>query len=189
MPGQRRAKIAIGYSVGNRFLEKQRLQAVLPLCRGKLLDVGCGGNNLVRNYGSEGIGVDVHDWPGVDVVVEDSAHLDCFQAEEFDTVTFLACLNHIPYREEALKEAWRLLKPGGRIIITMISRGLGEFWHKITSPFWGEDKKREIDPGEAGGLDRTEVEELLKHTDFVLLETHHFELRLNTIYVGGKPRK
>ena len=39
-------------------LAKRRVRAVLPHIRGRLLDVGCGFNRLVRNY-ENGIGVDV----------------------------------------------------------------------------------------------------------------------------------
>jgi len=182
-------RITLGYSVCNRSLEKWRIRAVLPLCQGKLLDVGCGGNNLVRNYPGEGVGIDVYDWPGVDIVVEDSSRLERFQSGQFDTITYLAVLNHIPYRLEALKEAHRLLKPGGRVIITMLSGWIGEFWHKINARLWGDARKREIEPGEVGGLNRRQVEELLTDAGFELIEVRHFELGLNALYVAEKPRQ
>ena len=40
------------------LLEHRRATAVLPHVRGRLLDVGCGSNQLVRRYG-DGMGVDV----------------------------------------------------------------------------------------------------------------------------------
>lgn len=187
MSMQHTSKISLGYSVCNRLLEKWRISAVLPLCRGKLLDIGCGGNNLVRNYSGEGIGVDVFDWPGVDMVVEDSARLGCFEPKEFDTITYLAVLNHIPYRRQALQEAYRLLKPGGRVIITMLSSRVGKLWHKINARLWGDAKKREIEPGEAGGLDRGEMEKLLAYAGFILTAVRRFELGLNALYVAEKP--
>ena len=40
------------------MLESRRLAVALPYVRGRLLDIGCGYNNLVRAYGS-GVGVEV----------------------------------------------------------------------------------------------------------------------------------
>ena len=57
-----------------RSLAKRRIQAVLPHVNGRLLDVGCGSNQLVRHY-ANGVGVDVHPWPGADVIVSDTATL------------------------------------------------------------------------------------------------------------------
>jgi hypothetical protein len=66
---------------------------VIPHVRGRLLDVGCGANQLVRRYG-DGLGVDVHPWANVDVLVSDCSTLE-LKSATYDTVTFVACLNHI----------------------------------------------------------------------------------------------
>jgi hypothetical protein len=81
-------------------LEAERLNAVFPYLHGRVLDVGAGTNTLVNRYGS-GVGVDVHDWGNGVMVVEDTSRLP-FEDASFDTITFIACLNHIPYREAAL---------------------------------------------------------------------------------------
>jgi hypothetical protein len=78
-------------------LEEERLDAVLPHVHGRLLDIGAGPNTLVRRYGN-GVGVDVHDWGGGVMVVENTARLP-FSDQTFDTITFVACLNHIPNRQ------------------------------------------------------------------------------------------
>lgn len=140
--------------LGWTSLEEERLRAVLPELRGRLLDVGAGRNTLVRRYdelGGEGVGVDVHDWGGGALVVEDSSHLP-FADASFDTVTFVACLNHIPDRAGALREAHRVLRPGGRVVATMIDPVLGEVGHRLW--WYGEDKHRETQPGEVGGSGR-----------------------------------
>src|SRR5262249_54791920 len=83
-----------------------RAGVVLRMVRGRLLDVGCGTNDLVRKYREfrgDGIGVDVYPWPNVDLVVEDTAKLP-FPDNAFDTITFVACINHIPNRLEVLRE-------------------------------------------------------------------------------------
>src|SRR5262245_11442799 len=52
-------------------LEEERLDVVLPRLRGRVLDVGAGTNTLINGYGN-GVGVDVHDWGGGALVVEDT---------------------------------------------------------------------------------------------------------------------
>lgn len=57
-----------------RWLERKRIQKVLPQIEGSLLDIGCGNNKLTKMYGT-GIGVDVFDWGDVDMIVEDSSKI------------------------------------------------------------------------------------------------------------------
>jgi SAM-dependent methyltransferase len=98
--------------------EDIRIGMVRAAVRGRLLDVGCGPNRLVAEYrlaGGDGVGVDVHPWPGVDNVVEDTAHLP-FGDHSFDSITFVACLNHIPNRDAVLREVRRLIARDGRLL-------------------------------------------------------------------------
>lgn len=161
-------------------LEEERLNAVFPYLRGRVLDVGAGTNTLVNRYGN-GVGVDVHDWGNGVLVVEDTSRLP-FEDASFDTVTFIACLNHIPYREAALREARRLIKPAGRLIITMINPLLGDFGHAIW--WYSEDKKRGgMKEGERGGMWTSEIIRLCKAAGFIL-ETHRrFVYGMNNLYV------
>ena len=69
-----------------QWLLRQRIRAVMPSIRGRLLDLGCGTNQLVGAYPGDGVGVDVHQWGGVDCVVDDSSDLP-FDDGSFDTVT------------------------------------------------------------------------------------------------------
>src|SRR5262245_24000691 len=55
-------------------LEEERLEAVFPYVDGRLLDIGAGTNTLVNRY-DNGVGVDVHDWGGGALVVQDSSKL------------------------------------------------------------------------------------------------------------------
>src|SRR5690242_18608281 len=75
-----------------------RTNVVLKALSGRVLDIGCGSNLLVQRYralGHEAVGVDVYPWPGVDLLVKDTAQLP-FSDRAFDTITFVACINHIP---------------------------------------------------------------------------------------------
>lgn len=163
-------------------LEEERISAVLPKIRGRLLDIGAGSNTLVRRYGhQESMGVDIYDWGGGALVIEDASCLP-FEEESFDTVTFVACLNHIPNRRETIIEARRLLRPGGQIIITMINPILGGFGHWIW--WYSEDKKRGgMAEGEVGGMWTSDIVNICKDAGFRLVGRIRFVYGMNNIYV------
>ena len=164
-------------------LEDERLNMVLPRVKGRLLDIGGGTNNLVKKY-MNGIGVDVFDWGGGAVVVENTANLS-FEISSFDTVSFVACLNHIPNREEVVQEAKRLLKTDGIIVITMIGNLLGEIGHKIW--WYSEDKHRGgMVEGETGGMSNKEIITLLNKSGFELIEHKRFVYWMNNLLVFKK---
>jgi SAM-dependent methyltransferase len=167
-------------SWGWTTLEEERLRAVLPFVRGRLLDVGAGANRLVRLHG-DGVGVDIHDWGGGALVVDDSSRLP-FEAASFDTITFIACLNHIPNREAALREARRLLRTGGRVIATMIDPILGGIGHAIW--WYSEDKVRGgMVEGELPGMWSREVLRLCSEAGLRLALRRRFVYGLNNLFV------
>src|SRR5436190_23591672 len=55
-------------------VDDERVIQAVKAARGRVLDIGCGANNFVRSYGN-GIGVDVANWEGCDLVVKDTAKL------------------------------------------------------------------------------------------------------------------
>ena len=169
---------------GLTSLEEERIRAVWPYLQGRLLDIGAGRNRLVQRYGN-GVGVDVYDWGGGALVVEDSSRLP-FSGESFDTVSFLACLNHIPNREAVLQEAYRVLRPGGRVIVTMIDPVLGWIGHRI---FWWYDpdqRERGIAEGEVWGMWPGEVTALLQNAGFTLMLHKRFVYGLNHLFLAEK---
>ena len=168
--------------LGLTSLEEERLRAVLPEIRGRLLDIGAGTNRLAQLYG-DGIGVDVLDWGGGALVVDDTRRLP-FDDGSFDTASFVACLNHIPYREEALLEAHRLLRTGGRVIVTMIGSIIGEVGHKLW--WYSEDKHREVADGELMGMVRKHVEKCLRDAGFRDIVHRRFVYGLNHLFVAIK---
>lgn len=162
-------------------LESWRLAIVLPYIRGRLLDIGCGYNNLVRAYGS-GVGVDVHIWDGIDVQSDASALP--FPDDCFETVTIIAALNHIPNREAALREVWRVLRPNEKLLVTMIGQLTGWIAHVIFRH--DETVRGGLSTGELKGMRRQGVRDLLDKSGFALIEERRFELGLNTLFVACK---
>lgn len=169
--------------LGFTSLEDERIGAVLPHIKGRLLDVGAGRNVLVKRYTGEGVGVDVNDFGMGCVIVKDSANLP-FPDNAFDTATFLACLNHIPNRADALREAKRILRPDGRLLVTMINPILGVIGHR----FWwhGDDKRRPIIVGEREGLWNKDVIALIEHAGFTLEKHERFVYGMNNLFIAKK---
>ena len=169
-----------------RFVIAWRTRVVVPHIRGRLLDIGCGLNELVGAYAGEGTGVDVYQWGDVDVVVDNTADLP-FEDKEFDTVAIVAALNHIPNRAEALAEFCRVLKPGGRIIVTMITAPVGKAWHFARRYSDADQVERGMKPGELHGLSRGEVRRLLKQAGFGISSEQRFMLGFNLMTIATKP--
>ncbi len=174
--------------LGLTSLRCERFAAVLPQMRGRCLDIGAGDNVLLRLYESRGgssgnIGVDVVDWGGGCVLVPSADRLP-FPDASFDTVTFVACLNHIVERAGALAEAHRLLRPGGQVVLTMIGRFLGELGHRLW--WYSEDKHRDEVEGETGGLDPAEMITLLHEAGFVNQRQSSFVYGLNRLYIAER---
>jgi SAM-dependent methyltransferase len=161
-----------------------RIRTVLPFIEGRLLDVGCGTNKLVRKYGS-GTGVDVHQFGGADMIFEDTSRTS-FNNDSFDTITIIATLNHIPNRKDVLREMHRILKPGGRIIITMIPPFISRIWHIIRSPWDRDQTERGMIEGEVYGLTKKEVRYLLGSSKFILVKEGSFMIGMNRLYIAKK---
>lgn len=171
--------------LGRALLEK-RVTMVLPHVQGRLLDVGCGGNELVKRYGN-GVGVDVYPWPGADMVVPDTSKLP-FPPESFDTISILAALNHIPNRKEVLRHCFTLLKPGGRFLATMLTPFLSRVWHTVRSPWDADQTERGMQEGEVYGFSPREMISLVEEQGFHFTEARRFMLGLNRLYFFEKRR-
>jgi len=170
-----------------KFTLHHRIMSVLPHIEGKLLDIGCGENELVKLYGN-GIGADVRKWGNADLVVENSANLP-FENKTFDTVSIIAALNHIPNRDEVLKEAHRLLQDDGKLIITMLAPTISKIWHKLRERHNLDGIERGgIEKGEVFGLTNKEVSNLLSEAGFSIILKKKF-LLANNLTIAKKVEK
>jgi len=169
--------------LGLRSMRDERIRAALPHCRGRVLDVGCGeGNRLVRSYQGPGVGVDVHPWPGADIIC-DTERLP-FASGSFDTVTILAALNHIPHRVEVMRECGRVLTPSGALLVTMIGPFLGKVRHRLA--WWDRDQReRRHAAGEVAGMSERDVVEAMGKAGFRVRRRVRFVCGLNSLYIAG----
>jgi SAM-dependent methyltransferase len=87
---------------------------------GMLLDLGAGNQPFKEWYSplaERCVAVDVAPAPGVDVLSL-AAPLP-FRSETFDTVLCTSVLEHVHDAEAAVSEIVRILKPGGRVLVTV----------------------------------------------------------------------
>lgn len=135
----------------------------------RILDLGCGEGGYSRLFANKGaivIGVDYcenlinealkqNQASEIEYYVRDACFLEGIEDEKFDFVVSAMCLMAVENLEAAIKEAYRVLKPGGEFLISilhpcfglkdyfnegpyqeMLSEHLGKpitFWHKTLS--------------------------------------------------------
>jgi ubiquinone/menaquinone biosynthesis C-methylase UbiE len=115
---------------------------------GRVLDLGCGACELVRYlaqaYGQRVTGVDISsaDFPKrprasrnarTRCVRKDASHLDFAADESVDAVVVLWALHEMKHARRILREARRVLRPGGELLIVEFPRD------SLAQRLWGED--------------------------------------------------
>lgn len=97
---------------------------------GIILDAGCGTGLNLRHLPAGSVGLDINPrniaileqrLPGYEIVLGDIEDMP-FEDERFDGVVCTEVLEHVPDPHTALKEIWRVLKPGGVMIGTVPAR-------------------------------------------------------------------
>jgi SAM-dependent methyltransferase len=181
-------------------LATERFDYVAREVTGRCLDVGCGYHNrFIREFcGGHGSGIDCFPYKGLtqDQIQPDLSRFP-FADESFDSATFIANINHVPKADRIteLKEAWRCLKPGGRIILTMGNPIAEILVHKLV---WLYDRylKTSVDMDTERGMREdesyflayTQIKGLLGTTGFRFLKHKRFitQWGLNSLFVGIK---
>jgi 2-polyprenyl-6-hydroxyphenyl methylase/3-demethylubiquinone-9 3-methyltransferase len=109
----------------------------------RVVDIGCGGGILAESMavaGAEVTGIDMAEGPltvarlhqlesGIEVEYHQSTaeELASRQAGEFDVVTCLEMLEHVPAPHDVIQSCAELVKPGGDVIFSTINRNPKSF--------------------------------------------------------------
>jgi SAM-dependent methyltransferase len=167
---------------------------------GYCLDIGCGKNNRFVNefLNGNGRGIDIYPYDGLteEHLVDDLTTFP-FEDETFDSITFIANLNHIPesQRDQEFSEAYRVLKPGGNIIATMgnplaeiLTHKVIWFYDKVFKTNFDMDNIRGMSDEEAYYLLDPEIYERFTRAGFKRIRKKFFltQWGLNHLFVGWK---
>ena len=167
--------------LGITSINQERIAFARRYVRGRLLDVGCGRNLLVKSYPGFGVGVDVFDWGQRALILTDTSRLP-FREQSFDTVAILAAFNHIPNREAVLTDVHRVLRDDGQLVVTMITPTLSTIGHRFLW-WYSDDWIRGMAEGEVYGYTRRQLVALMAAGGFRLVRHDRFLYRLNHLYV------
>ena len=151
----------------------------------KVLDVGCGNGYVLSKYADEGAevsGVDItktgidlckkrFEYLGLkgDFQVADAQNLP-FENNTFDCICSMGVLHHVPDTKKAVSEIYRVLKPGGRLIVMFYYRGSAKYqWrYRIRSIFSSKSLQRLVNEVDGVGnpkgtvFSRSELADTLK---------------------------
>src|SRR5580693_8923272 len=118
----------MAYTAFDRFVAWRRFRAAAPHIRfqSRVCDLGCGAGapflHHVECRLTSGVGLDEYAGQSkhdkIEVVRGDITGSLPLESEQFDHVTMLAVLEHLIKPENVLSEAYRLLRPGGSLIMT-----------------------------------------------------------------------
>jgi SAM-dependent methyltransferase len=102
----------------------------------------------------------------------------------FDTIVLLATLEHIRDKDPLGRECYRLLRPGGRLIITVPSPLVDEVVRLLSRLRLADGMSLE----EHHGFDPRTTPEVFERHGFLLEHRRHFQLGLNHLFVLRKPQ-
>jgi len=184
---------------GLSSLREERMRAVAYFSKGKVLDIGCGPENLFINefIGKEnGLGIDIFSFKGVERIIKDMTNIP-FDDCSFDTITLVGVGGHIPKskRRAEFKEFSRLLKPGGILVMTEgepITQFLIHKWSLFHSNLRGELhvdlEQRGMEKDEEFCMPKKELLSYLNTPPLKLIKRKRFltQWGLNNIYIAQK---
>lgn len=182
------------YTQVDHLIAKLRFRAAYPHLKpgSRVCDLGCGLEMAFLDFAEDKIAQGV----GVDDQVESGTHgrwqrihADLrarlpFSDAQFDHVVMLAVFEHLTQPESVLQEAFRILAPGGSLIMTWPASLVDPIlsvmhgFHLISDEMESDEHQKR--------LPVSEVRKMLERTGFSGLFHRTFELGLNNLIVASK---
>jgi SAM-dependent methyltransferase len=184
----------MAYTAFDRFVAWCRFRAATPHIRfqSRVCDLGCGAGapflHHVESRITSGVGLDEYTGESqrekISIVHANITAVLPLESGQFDHVTMLAVLEHLPAPRGVLAEAYRLLRPGGSLIMTWPTSAVDPLLEILTRIGLVNDEL---------GFDQHQpripvpkLKEILRGIGFALIETGKFELGLNNWLVAHK---
>jgi SAM-dependent methyltransferase len=95
------------------------LEEFRPLLKGRVLNAGAGSREVAHLIDGELVNQDIT-WPGDDrtnIQIYSPLHIIPVDDDYFDAILCIAVLEHVVNPEESIAELFRVLKPGGHLIL------------------------------------------------------------------------
>jgi SAM-dependent methyltransferase len=175
-----------------RIIQRWRDRVVRPWIPvgARVLDIGCQRGEFLRSLGDSigpSVGLDPLAPPETNarysLVPEAFREPAPFPDAAFDVVVMLATLKQIPEKDPLVRECFRLLRPGGRVVLTLPSpwlAGLVALLARLCCPSRAAPEGRP-------GADPRSVPPLFARHGFALETWHRFQLGMNHLFVFRKP--
>lgn len=184
----------MSYTPIDHVIAKMRFRAALPHLRpgSRVCDLGCGLEMAFLDFAEEKIATGV----GVDDQVQSGTqgrwqriHADLrarlpFDDEEFDHVVMLAVFEHLTQPDVVLREACRILTPGGSLIMTWPAAlvdpilNLLHAFHLISDEMESDEHQKRVPVND--------VKRMLDSAGFSRTSHRTFECGLNNLMVATK---
>lgn len=182
------------YTRIDHFIARMRFRAAYPHVRpgSRVCDLGCGLEAAFLDYAADKIatGVGVDDqvasgrqgrWERVHADLREPLPL---QDAQFDHVVMLAVLEHLTEPEKVLREAHRVLAPGGSLIMTWPSSMVDPILNTLHALHLISDEMESDEHQKRIPVDT--IQKLLQRIGFEKFLHRRFEFGLNNLIVASK---